>query len=88
MQGGLKGTCGASSDLSASETCSHARWQAKGIGGEGSCSCMYLIKIIVCRTLRSFQSVFYARCNAPRKECFLASFLMGTFAGRSMFPTL
>ena len=49
---------------------------------------MHLIKLVACKTLQSFQSVFYAQCNFQKKERFLASFLMGTFgdAGRSMFP--
>ena len=49
---------------------------------------MHLIKLIACKTLQSFQSVFYAQCNFQKKKRFLASFLMGTFgdAGRSMFP--
>ena len=37
---------------------------------------MHLIKIVACNTLQSFQSVFYAQCNAQKKELFLASFWM------------
>ena len=47
---------------------------------------MHLIKILVRRTLRSLQSVFYARSNTPKKKRFLASFLMGTFWNGLCFP--
>ena len=41
---------------------------------------MHLIKLVACKTLQSFQSGFYAQFNFQKKERFLASFLMGTFA--------
>ena len=40
---------------------------------------MHLIKPVACKTLQSFQSVFYAQCNFQKKKRFLALFLMGTF---------
>ena len=54
----------------------------------GSFNYMHLIKLVACKILQSFQSVFYTQCNFQKKKRFLASFLMGTFgdAGRSMFP--
>ena len=47
---------------------------------------MHLIKIVACKTLQSFQSVFYAQCNAQKIERFLALFLMGTFRDGLCFP--
>ena len=48
---------------------------------------MHLIKIVACKTLQSFQSVFYAQCSAQQKESvFLAVFLMGTFRDGLCFP--
>ena len=42
---------------------------------------MPLIKLVACKTLQSFQSVFYAQCNFQKKT--FSSFIFdGNFRGR------
>ena len=44
---------------------------------------MHVIKLLACKTLQRFQSVFYAQCSFQKKKRFLASFFDGNFRGRA-----
>ena len=43
---------------------------------------MHLIKLVACKTLQSFQSVFYAQCNFQKKKTFSSFIFDGNFLGR------